>query len=155
MTLIATTDGLIDFLKALCLIFDGLLIVDKVGNKGKTQLLLYRMFCLSIGSVSLLLLRLKAMHFRGPEFQRGDNPSSFEPSLPIRAVNYSYIYAINAWLLAMPDWLCYDWSMSCIRLITTPTDWRSLFVLLFWFSLFLLIRSSLLHPNLVVKRYLC
>ena len=34
-------------------------------------------------------------------------------------INYNYLYAINAWLLIVPQWLCFDWSMGCVPIINT------------------------------------
>ena len=46
-------------------------------------------------------------------------------------MNYNYIYSINSWILLCPWWLCFDWSMGCVPLITDLTDGRMLFILLF------------------------
>lgn len=44
----------------------------------------------------------------------------------LQALNYNYLYAINSWLLLNPWWLCFDWSMGCVPVITSLTDPRLL-----------------------------
>ena len=83
--------------------------------------LFFYSFCLS---PTLLYLRLWAVDFRVPQFQEQDNPAAFMDSLVLRIVNRIYLYALNAWLLILPDWLCFDWAMGCVPLITGWTDMR-------------------------------
>lgn len=119
----------------------------------KSKLLLYRVLCLCSGALLLVIFRLKIMNFSGPQFQRGDNPTSFEKWWYIRTLNFNYIYAINAWILIYPEWLCFDWSMDCIPLIKSFTDFRILLILIFWMTLILLMRASLLNQNPNIRRY--
>lgn len=49
-------------------------------------------------------------------------------------LNYNYIYALNSWLLLCPDWLCFDWSMGCVPLVS-GLEGRVLGVLAFWLFL--------------------
>jgi len=46
----------------------------------------------------------------------------------------SYIWALNAFTLLCPVYLCYDWSMGCVRLIKDLEDPR---ILALAFALFL------------------
>lgn len=74
-------------------------------------------------------------------------------SLPLRTppcssfdwqiVNYNYYYSLNAWLLLCPWWLCFDWSMGCVPLIKSATDWRTVWLLLLWCVLIGLISQAL------------
>lgn len=57
----------------------------------------------------------------------------------VQFLNYSYLYALNAWLLLNPCWLCFDWSMGCVPVITTFTDARFIIVFLFWFAVMVLL----------------
>ena len=50
----------------------------------------------------------------------------------LQILNYNYLYALNCWLLLVPWWLCFDWSMGCVPVINSVTDPRLLTVLLFW-----------------------
>lgn len=58
-------------------------------------------------------------------------------------VNYNYYYSLNAWLLLCPWWLCFDWSMGCVPLIKSATDWRIVWLLLLWCILVGLISQAL------------
>ncbi|XP_015190840.1 PREDICTED: transmembrane and TPR repeat-containing protein 4-like isoform X2 [Polistes dominula] len=90
-----------------------------------------RMFVLCLSAIMLLSLRFTIMEFSTPKFQPVDNPASFVDNCFLRFINYSYIYSINMWLLICPVWLCFDWSMGCIPLIT-GYDKRIFFIILFW-----------------------
>lgn len=57
-------------------------------------------------------------------------------------LNYNYYYSLNAWLLLCPWWLCFDWSMGCVPLIKTATDWRIVWLLLLWCILIGLINQA-------------
>lgn len=92
---------------------------------------LCRMFVLFLSAIMLLSLRFTIMEFSTPKFQPVDNPASFLDNCFLRILNYNYIYCLNLWLLICPEWLCFDWSMGCIPLIT-GYDQRICFVILCW-----------------------
>ena len=50
-------------------------------------------------------------------------------------INYNYLYAITAWLLVVPQWLCFDWSMGCVPIINTYSDPRILCIVALWTAL--------------------
>ena len=85
----------------------------------------------------ILYCRLEIMDFKQPKFKPGDNPSAFLPILLDRAVNKSYLYALNMWLLINPEWLCFDWAMGCVPMIKDLDDPRMIGVALFWTALFM------------------
>ncbi|XP_066918625.1 protein O-mannosyl-transferase TMTC4-like isoform X2 [Clytia hemisphaerica] len=89
-----------------------------------------RMVIVCIIAFGLLVIRLNIMGNVPPSFQKMDNPASFHPSLIFRVFNYIYLYSINVWLLLAPYWLCFDWAMGCIPVITSYDDVRLLFPLL-------------------------
>ncbi|XP_053980651.1 protein O-mannosyl-transferase TMTC4-like isoform X1 [Hylaeus volcanicus] len=99
--------------------------------------LLIRLFILFLSGLILVISRFSVMGFKPPTFQPVDNPASFLDNIFLRMMNYSYIYCLNAWLLICPQWLCFDWSMGCVPLITTY-DIRILYVLIFWLIIGLL-----------------
>lgn len=105
------------------------------------QKLLIRLFTLFASSLLLVIIRFSVMGFIAPTFQPVDNPASFVRNILLRALNYSYIYCLNAWLLICPEWLCFDWSMGCIPLITTY-DKRIFFILIFWLVFGSLVAST-------------
>ena len=70
-------------------------------------------------------------------------------------INYNYLYAINAsWLLLVPQWLCFDWSMGCVPIINTYSDPRILCIVAqqLWTVLLLLLAYCLCGRNLQIKR---
>ena len=67
-------------------------------------------------------------------------------------INYNYLYAINAWLLLVPQWLCFDWSMGCVPIINTYRDPRILCIVALWTVLLLLLVYCLCGRNLPIKR---
>ena len=101
----------------------------KKGNRMfYTKALLY--ICILLPTI--LYLRLAAMGFRTPKFKEQDNPAAFLNSIVERFVNRSHIYAISAWILLTPDWLCYDWAMGCVPLIKEHCDPRIIGSVVFW-----------------------
>lgn len=101
-----------------------------------------RLVTLLLLATILLSLRFSVMGFTTPTFQPSDNPASFVDNAFLRVLNYNYIYCLNAWLLVCPVWLCFDWSMGCIPLIT-GYDHRILAVAIFWSTLGTLIGYAL------------
>jgi hypothetical protein len=70
----------------------------------------------------------------------------------LQVLSYSYIYALNGWLLLCPEWLCFDWSMGCIPLIESLEP-RLLAVGLFWMTFIALLWRSLSIPSGKDQRY--
>ena len=81
----------------------------------------------------ILLTRLWVMNFEPPKFQKGDNPTAFMESRFFRVINYQYIYLLNVYVIILPQWLCYDWAMGCISMISSITDPRFFMVIAFNF----------------------
>eukprot|EP00064_Thunnus_orientalis_P007054 superscaffoldBa00000763_g7073 len=73
---------------------------------------------------------------------------------PLNIVNYNYYYSLNAWLLLCPWWLCFDWSMGCVPLIKSATDWRMVWLLLLWCVLIGLISQALCSQDSQRRRTL-
>ncbi|XP_023288880.1 transmembrane and TPR repeat-containing protein 4 isoform X3 [Orussus abietinus] len=96
---------------------------------------IFRYFVLLLALVILLSIRFSIMGFLAPTFEIVDNPSSFIDSLFFRVLNYYYIYCLNLWLMVCPIWLCFDWSMGCVPLITGFNDVRLLAVVILWIIL--------------------
>ncbi|XP_067669519.1 protein O-mannosyl-transferase TMTC4-like [Haliotis asinina] len=94
--------------------------------------LLRRHLILFLTGVLLLAARIGIMGFATPTFASEDNPHSFVNGSVSKILNYNYLYAINTWLLLNPWWLCCDWSMGCIPVITSLVDPRTLFVIALW-----------------------
>lgn len=121
----------------------------------KNQMMLVRHTLLLLTGGFLLFLRCWVMNFTQPIFREVDNPHSFAETFFERVLNYNYIYALNAWLLICPEWLCFDWSMGCIPLIKLDNifkDMRFFFIFIFWLIFSLLIVTSLRRPTTSKQR---
>uniref|UniRef100_A0A670YMP9 dolichyl-phosphate-mannose--protein mannosyltransferase n=1 Tax=Pseudonaja textilis TaxID=8673 RepID=A0A670YMP9_PSETE len=118
-------------------------------EQGVTQLnhglkgLLFRITLLLSGGATVLYARWQIMGTGPPAFTEVDNPASFAASPFVRAVNYNYYYSLNAWLLLCPWWLCFDWSMGCVPLIKSVSDWRIIALVLLWLCLIVLACQAL------------
>ncbi|XP_076217668.1 protein O-mannosyl-transferase TMTC4 isoform X4 [Aptenodytes patagonicus] len=116
--------------------------------------LLFRITLLMSGGASILYIRWRIMGTGPPAFTEVDNPASFADSLFVRAINYNYYYSLNAWLLLCPWWLCFDWSMGCIPLIKSVSDWRIIALVALWFCLIGLICQALCSEDSHKRRIL-
>uniref|UniRef100_UPI00358E525E protein O-mannosyl-transferase TMTC4 isoform X2 n=1 Tax=Myxine glutinosa TaxID=7769 RepID=UPI00358E525E len=94
-----------------------------------------RQAVLCMALLAIAHVRWRAMGSGPPAFTPDDNPASFAEGLLVRTINYNYIYALNVCLLLCPWWLCFDWSMGCVPLITSAFDWRIAVPLIFWIIL--------------------
>ncbi|XP_066562869.1 protein O-mannosyl-transferase TMTC4 isoform X2 [Amia ocellicauda] len=115
---------------------------------------LTRMGLLTLGGTILLYTRWRIMGTGPPAFTEVDNPASFAENIFVRTVNYNYYYSLNAWLLLCPWWLCFDWSMGCVPLIKSVSDWRIISLLLLWICLIGLISQALCSEDSSKRRTL-
>ncbi|TMS06541.1 Transmembrane and TPR repeat-containing protein 4 [Larimichthys crocea] len=116
--------------------------------------LLTRLALMGLGGLSMLYARWRIMGTGPPAFTEVDNPASFAENVFLRIVNYNYYYSLNAWLLLCPWWLCFDWSMGCVPLIKSATDWRMVWLLLLWCILIGLISQALCSQDSQRRRTL-
>ncbi|KAM9850674.1 protein O-mannosyl-transferase TMTC4 [Aulostomus maculatus] len=116
--------------------------------------LLTRLALMCLGGLLMLYARWRIMGTGPPAFTEVDNPASFAENMFLRIVNYNYYYSLNAWLLLCPWWLCFDWSMGCVPLITRATDWRMVWPLLLWCFLIGLISQALCSQDSQRRRTL-
>ena len=80
---------------------------------------------------ALVTVRMWIMNFEKPNFQKHDNPTAFQPSFVARVLNFNYIYLTNFAILLFPNWLCFDWAMGCLTLVTLH-DTRIFILIAFW-----------------------
>lgn len=66
-----------------------------------------------------------------------DNPAVNEPT-PYRQLHWLYLIFQNVWLLINPSFLCADWTMNTVPLITSITDLRNVLTLLTFLTIFAL-----------------
>ncbi|KAK3095523.1 hypothetical protein FSP39_015624 [Pinctada imbricata] len=109
--------------------------------------LIVRQCFLVIAGLTILITRWRVMGSAPPTFQVFDNPHSFVNGTLLRTLNYNYLYSLNFWLLLNPWWLCFDWSMGSIPVISSVSDLRILAVLAFWSGLISAIYFSLSHTE--------
>ncbi|XP_044010083.1 protein O-mannosyl-transferase TMTC4-like [Aphidius gifuensis] len=112
-----------------------------------------RILLLTLIGFVLLAVRFSLMGFSTPKFQPVDNPASFLDSIYLRHINYHYIYSLNFWLLICPEWLCFDWSMGCVPLISN-FDLRIFFIFILWFIIGLMIRFIWIRKKHEDSRYM-
>ena len=91
---------------------------------------LVRAAILASATVALLLVRIYFIGGGTPTFIDSDNPASFSPHFQTRLLTYSYLCAVNAWLLLCPSRLCHDWSMGSVPLVNSINDRRNFATLL-------------------------
>ncbi|XP_074657309.1 protein O-mannosyl-transferase TMTC4-like [Tubulanus polymorphus] len=114
----------------------------------------YRLLLLFLVTSGLLFFRWRIMGSQTPTFQVVDNPHSFVNDTFFRVLNYNYLYALNAWLLLCPSWLCFDWSMGCVPVIESLADARLLAVTVFWLIAGLVVYVCLFKPPTKYSRLL-
>lgn len=88
-----------------------------------------RMFILTVAIITILFVRIYLIGRGTPAFIDSDNPASFSPHFQTRFLTYSYLCAVNVWLLLNPSNLCHDWSMGSIPLINSFADVRNIWTL--------------------------
>ncbi|KAK7085136.1 Protein O-mannosyl-transferase tmtc4 [Halocaridina rubra] len=110
---------------------------------GLVRGLVWRHLVLFVTGIALLAARWVVMGSTVPRFMKVDNPASFLDSIIFRSLNYQYLYSMNAILLLLPIWLCFDWSMGCIPVIVNFTDVRLLSLPLLWLIFALLVKRGI------------
>uniref|UniRef100_A0AAQ6AF63 dolichyl-phosphate-mannose--protein mannosyltransferase n=1 Tax=Amphiprion ocellaris TaxID=80972 RepID=A0AAQ6AF63_AMPOC len=155
--------GIVGRADLLCALFFQLsfLTYCKAFNKDDRFSVQWVVVSLLLCAAAILLQRLLMLYARWrimgtgpPAFTEVDNPASFAESVFLRIVNYNYYYSLNAWLLLCPWWLCFDWSMGCVPLIKSATDWRMVWLLLLWCILIGLISQALCSQDSQRRRTL-
>ncbi|XP_060649361.1 protein O-mannosyl-transferase TMTC4 [Drosophila nasuta] len=88
------------------------------------------------GTGLLIVLRLWWQNFEAPEFKAVDNPIAHSEQLLTRGLSQQYLYVMNFWLMLCPQWLCFDWALGCIQLVTSIWDMRLQAVIAFYSFIF-------------------
>ncbi|XP_045600678.2 LOW QUALITY PROTEIN: protein O-mannosyl-transferase TMTC4 [Procambarus clarkii] len=110
---------------------------------GVVRGLVWRHMILAVTGIALLVGRWIVMGSTVPRFMKVDNPASFLDSIFFRSLNYQYTYSMNALLLVLPIWLCFDWSMGCVPVIVSFNDPRLLTLPVLWVSFIMLLRRGM------------
>ncbi|KAK3796778.1 hypothetical protein RRG08_045784 [Elysia crispata] len=132
---------------------NGMSVKDR-DNKVWLKFVVIRHVILLASALILLTVRWQVMGSSPPTFQVFDNPHSFVNGSLLRAINYNYLYAINAWILVCPTWLCFDWSMGCVPTINSLSDPRLIAVLALWLVVLLLAWVCLCSQDVHTRRAL-
>ena len=72
----------------------------------------------------ILVFRLWIQDFTTPNFRVEDNPIAAADERLTRILSQNFVYAMNFFLLLMPDWLSFDWSFASIELVEDFKDFR-------------------------------
>ncbi|EDV30332.1 uncharacterized protein Dana_GF22999 [Drosophila ananassae] len=81
-------------------------------------------FAYAVGSVGLLTARLWWQDFDSPTFKEVDNPVAHNANILTRGLSQQFLLVMNIWLMLCPHWLCYDWALGCVKLVTSIWDLR-------------------------------
>ncbi|XP_050690684.1 protein O-mannosyl-transferase TMTC4-like isoform X2 [Eriocheir sinensis] len=111
--------------------------------EGVVRRMVWRHLVLAVTGIGLLAARWVVMGSTVPRFMKVDNPASFLDSVLFRSLNYQYTYSMNALLLVLPIWLCFDWSMGCVPVIVNFSDPRLLTLPVLWVSFVMLLRRGM------------
>ncbi|CAH1245593.1 TMTC4, partial [Branchiostoma lanceolatum] len=123
------------FLSKLLAADKSLQLLRKQGLPVWVRSLLLRQLFLGATGAAIMTARWWVMGSTPPAFQPVDNPAAFSKDLATRVLTHNYVYAINAWLLFFPWWLCFDWSMGCVPLLHSVGDPRVLAPVALWLGL--------------------
>ncbi|XP_014360540.2 protein O-mannosyl-transferase TMTC4 [Papilio machaon] len=128
-----------------CIVYN---IVINCGNSKRSKTnnfkaTLIRIIIVFLAGVLLVYARWIIMGGMKPEFKPGDNPAAFANNTFTKVATFHYIYFLNFLILLWPQWLCYDWSMGCLKLIESKMDFRIMFLILLYLYGILLIRTFL------------
>ncbi|KAH8332853.1 hypothetical protein KR074_011889 [Drosophila pseudoananassae] len=81
-------------------------------------------FVYAAASVGLLMARLWWQDFDSPTFKEVDNPIAHNENVLTRGLSQQFLLVMNIWLMLCPHWLCYDWALGCVKLVTSIWDLR-------------------------------
>ena len=101
---------------------------------------------LSLGRKKTIAYKTKSVY--GHNIGQGS-----EFSIYLQVLNYNYIYSLNLFLLVAPWWLCFDWAMGCVPVITSISDVRLLSVVAMWFLVVLFVHRCVKDAQTPYGRY--
>ncbi|EGD78785.1 hypothetical protein PTSG_01761 [Salpingoeca rosetta] len=71
------------------------------------------------------------------------NPANHMESFVFRSLTKNLYVTLHAWLLIFPLWLCCDWSAGAVPSVTSASDPRIVYILLFYLALAAVILAAL------------
>ncbi len=99
------------------------------------KIVILRIFILLLMTSIILYCRLRIQEFKSPVFKPEDNFVAASDSFLTRTLSQSYLYCLNLFLLLCPIYLSFDWSFTSIPLVTGFTDYRIVFIAIFYVCL--------------------
>ena len=113
-------------------------------------LLVLRVASAAAAAVGLLWLRLRQNHGTPPTFPYHANPLAHvaraapHPAVA-RALSTQYVWALHAWLLLCPRWLCCDWSAGTVPPVLSVLDARNAGTIAMWTAIAAAVRCAIVR----------
>ncbi|KAL5283551.1 TMTC4 family protein [Megaselia abdita] len=104
------------------------------------KILRHSNFYMLLITFGLLLFRLWIQNFESPKFEVMDNPIAGSDNYITKFLSQNFLYVLNLWLLICPHWLCFDWALGCVELVSTFFDGRVIGIIFMYLILFKLIQ---------------
>ncbi|KAH8306321.1 hypothetical protein KR018_007516, partial [Drosophila ironensis] len=102
------------------------------------------------GTAALLVARLWWQDFEAPAFKEVDNPIAHNEHVLTRGLSQQFLLVMNIWLMLCPHWLCYDWALGCVKLVTSIWDLRLQGVIGFYSILLVALMNFRRLPGLML-----
>ncbi|KAG8199948.1 hypothetical protein JTE90_006195 [Oedothorax gibbosus] len=115
-------------------------ILDKSSSPTWRREKVLRIIILLSVFTASLYFRWKLMGKRMPVFNRFDNPAAVS-QFPVRQLTYNYLLTVNMGLLLFPHYLCCDWTMSTIPLVSSLWDIRNFTTLFLYVTFVYLLKT--------------
>lgn len=69
-----------------------------------------------------------------------DNPIAGSDNYITKFLSQNFLFVLNLWLLLCPHWLCFDWALGCIDLVSTFFDGRVLGIIVMYMAFYKMVR---------------
>lgn len=109
-------------------------------------------FLKTIITLVLLTFRLWIQNFESPKFEVMDNPIAGNDNYITKFLSQNFLFVLNLWLLVCPQWLCFDWALGCVDLVSTFFDGRviGIFAMYIFFYKLVMLRNEEVFMALVI-----
>lgn len=98
-----------------------------------------RLLSTTVLAIVGILSRLYLMNGEFPRFGKADNPAAYSDSVLTKLLTFTYLPALNLWLILCPITLSYDWQMGSVPLVESIWEPRNIVSFLFYTVLLLLV----------------
>jgi tetratricopeptide (TPR) repeat protein len=113
-------------------------------------LLVLRVAAAAAAAVGLLWFRLRQNHGTPPTFPYHANPLAHvtraapNPTVA-RVLSIQHVWALHAWLLLCPRWLCCDWSAGTVPPVLSVLDARNAGTIAMWTAIAAAVRGAIVR----------